>query len=433
MKRQGFNKSRILLFFVLFLTQSTYGVAKNEHFDTGAVKLSKDAAAAQPVEKEWTVLVFVEGRNNLHMFARRNIQEMAMIGSNERVNVLVQWYQPRQPTWRYRIEKKMIVPEECVESSQDIAHDLVESMRWAVTKYPAKHYSVILWNHGLGIHDPVWNVAQSSWSIGTAQTMGQSFARAHQEEIPALDFANPRTQIAGISIPLKTIHQQHQHRGILFNEIDRTYMNNQDMVRAFNEIKNTVLNGKKIDVVGMDACLMSMVEIGYQIRNCADYIVTSEEVELAWGWAYRDLFSILSQQTLSSKEFAEVIVATYERYYKGRTELYTQSAVDLSRIALVKHHIDQVVTSLRNCRHYNNDLVRTIIARACRRCQQFSTPTFIDLHSFYTEMHRQLQFQERSGSEHSRPGRQLRPAIQVSKIAARERWYKRRKNTQPGP
>lgn len=34
--------------------------------------------------------------------------------------------------------------------------------------------------------------------------------------------------------------------------------------------------GKKIDVISMDACLMGMIEVAYQLRECADYMVASE-------------------------------------------------------------------------------------------------------------------------------------------------------------
>ena len=115
--------------------------------------------ASAPSKKKWTLLVFVEGRNNLNNFARRNILDMAKVGSNERANILVQWYQPRQKTWRYRIEKENIVPVQEVKERQkpDISQDVVDSMSWAVKNYPAEHYGLILWNHGLGVLDPQWN------------------------------------------------------------------------------------------------------------------------------------------------------------------------------------------------------------------------------------------------------------------------------------
>ena len=43
------------------------------------------------------------------------------------------------------------------------------------------------------------------------------------------------------------------------------------------------LLGRKVDLVGMDACLMTMIEVAYQIRDHAKILVGSEEVEPGTG------------------------------------------------------------------------------------------------------------------------------------------------------
>ena len=37
------------------------------------------------------------------------------------------------------------------------------------------------------------------------------------------------------------------------------------------------LLGRKVDVVGVDACLMTTIEVAYQLRNHAQILVGSEE------------------------------------------------------------------------------------------------------------------------------------------------------------
>jgi hypothetical protein len=339
-------------------------------------------------EAEWSMLIFIEGRNNLNTYAKKNIQDMMSVGSSDRVNVLVQWYQPDQKTWRYKIEKSRIVPHGFVERKLpiDCGRDLVDFMEWGVKNFPAKHYCLILWDHGLGIMDPRWKTGQTGLEFAGRQS--NSFACASSD--------NPRTQIPGITTDIHT-HQfkscQRGHRGILFNDIDRTYMTNQDMVQAFSKIKTEILGGKNIDVVGMDACFMSMLEVLYQVRNYADFLVGSEEVELAQGWSYGPLLAGLLSFSLTPEQLAESIVLTFEHYYKPRTELYTQSAIDLKNVEVVRENLDDIIACLRDCIRSNEQLTWYLINRARRRCQQFTTPAFIDLHSFYTELHRQFQAQ----------------------------------------
>ena len=48
------------------------------------------------------------------------------------------------------------------------------------------------------------------------------------------------------------------------------------------------MNGKKLDVIGFDACLMSMLEVGYAMRDVGNTLVGSEELEPGPGWKYDD-------------------------------------------------------------------------------------------------------------------------------------------------
>ena len=46
---------------------------------------------------------------------------------------------------------------------------------------------------------------------------------------------------------------------------------------ALSQIKDVL--GQKIDLVGMDACLMAMVEVAYEIKDYVNILVASQETE----------------------------------------------------------------------------------------------------------------------------------------------------------
>lgn len=348
---------------------------------------------------DWTVLVYVQARNNLSNFAYKNFTDMATIGSGENLNVLVQWYQPDQKgIWRYKIEKGKMVLDTCLASDADgtKTSDLVESMKWAVNKCPAKKYSLILWNHGLGIIDPKWG-NQRPWK-------GSGSSRFSIDQSVLSD--NPRIQIEGLTtstdymVPscdfkststLLGLSQEEDlsHRAILFNEQSKTYMNNQSLSQALSEIKTNVLNNNKIDLLGMDACLMAMLEVGYQTMPYAKYLVASQEVELANGWNYSAFLKGLSEK-FDECNAAKVIVKSYEHFYKDKIQFYTQSAMDLASIPLVKSSIDSLVQNLKISFASNKDVTRDVILRARRSCVQFSASSYIDLHSFCVELEKHL-------------------------------------------
>ena len=104
------------------------------------------------------------------------------------------------------------------------------------------------------------------------------------------------------------------------------------------------LLGKKIDLLGMDACLMNMVEVAYQLRDSVSYIVGSEIEEPFDGWPYTEILTYLTAKpTRDAATFAKEIVRRYVNSYQGKNETVTQSALDVSRIAEMTAKVDAPV------------------------------------------------------------------------------------------
>ena len=378
-------------------------------------------AHAEPAD--WTMLVYVQANNNLSGFAMKNFSDMASVGSSDKFHSLVQWYQANQKgIWRYRVEKGRMTLDEChqVESDGTTSADLVDSMRWAANKYPANHYSLVLWNHGIGIIDPVWGRVQP-WQV-------------HQ---PRLSFSqdivrdNPRIQLDGITTFTTQQNQNMEQfaltstntsnlldlvttstRGILFNEHSRTYMDNQSLTNALKDIKQSVLKGKKLDLLGMDACLMAMVEVGYLARDYAEVMVASQEVELAQGWNYRSLMSLMSIKDAHPHHIARGIVSAYETEYRDKIPFYTQSAIDLNGMKTLTQGLDIMIGHFRTCKNVDPQGISEIAKKARRSCLQFSSASYIDLHSFLSEWHRMTtEVPHNSGAFKSRSFDQLQKSI----------------------
>ena len=328
---------------------------------------------------EWTVLVYVQAKNNLSKFAAKNLNEMAFVGSNHNVNILVQWYQLNQKGfWRYKVEKDKINLDSYSSADSDGSQvsDLVDSVRWAAKKSPSKKFILVLWGHGIGILDPRWGNMRYSNTLGISSDVLKGSFRMQNEELPKSFDINEQDLFA--------------NRGILFNDNSKTYMNNQKLVESLKQIKNNVLK-KKIEILGMDACLMSMVEVAYQARDYASYMVSSQEVELATGWDYLTLVQgLASGGQITPAQVAQGIVIAYENYYKKRVQFYTQSAVALENMNYIKDSIDQIVTGLNECKKYDGDGIKVIIKNVRKDVLQFSTQSFIDLYSFYSILNNRL-------------------------------------------
>ena len=297
---------------------------------------------------------------------------MASVGSSDNLNILVQWRKHgSNDLWRYKIDKnKASLEQQIKQNSYFYDNDVIDFVRWSAKNYAAKHYALIFWNHGSGVLDPSW------------ESLNQLFLSYKHN--PLSYRYNPRTSM----LPALT-KGSCMHRGIMFDEKNKMYISNKKLSDILGSITTDVLK-KKLDVFGMDACFMQMMGVIYPIRHYAKYCVASEEVELAHGWNYKQFLATLAEDEITPLQLAKNIVSTYEQFYKNKTHLYTQSAVKLDELDYLKENINLFVDAITKCCEIDKTNTKHAIFVARKRCVQFSSPQYIDLHSFYKELILQL-------------------------------------------
>ncbi len=246
-------------------------------------------AEQAPVEKEWTFINFVNGNNNLDFFTEEDLNQMEAVGSTDRINVVVQWAHYRRPTVTRLLMHKddnmnevtSPVVEDIGEVDMGNAQNLKDFIKWSMEKYPAKHYFVSIWNHGSG-----WRKSRST--VGTWD--------------------------------------------ISFDDRFGTFITTAQLGQALTEV--TQETGNKIDVLGMDACLMAMIEVAGEMKDAVDVMIGSQDLEPGSGWPYTELLTEWNNaESATPENVGSILVKTYmESYSNGSqgNESVTQSAVRLS-------------------------------------------------------------------------------------------------------
>lgn len=357
-----------------------------------------------PREKEWTIITYMAADNDLAHFARRNLVQQAAIGSNDKLNIVTQldtrMTGNKKITKRYYVEQgKLILTNFDDPSTQQMdsgnPNTLIDCIRWAVENYPAKHYMLILWNHGTGTID-----------IGKPRMINPSelFTFNSGKGLYELD-----RSVSFLDIVEAT--QATDYRGICFDDTTGHYLTNQDLEYALDTACNKLLGGKKIDIIAFDACLMAMIEIANIIKKHADYMVASQEVELGTGYQYELTLKPLMQQ-IDKKSLAQHMVATYGKTYERITGDYTQSALDLNLLAELESNIDNVALLLiESLKHQKSNSVREAIKTSRHKllCTHFDEPSYIDLYHFYTNL---LSNLKQFSFEHTTDGSFLMSGLQ---------------------
>lgn len=336
-------------------------------------------------KKDWTFIVYIAADNDLRSFAARNIKQMAEIGSNNHINIVVQLdiriTGNKKITRRYYVEYDKITHV----NSDDIASQkmdsgdpktLISCCSWAIDNYPADKYALVLWNHGTGIIDP-----ETGRIINPAELFNFNPAINKLELDRSIGF-------------LDFIQDKDEDRGICWDDSTGNYLTNQKIETALKEVVTKKLYGKKLNIIGFDACLMAMLEVANITKNYADYLVASQEVELGPGWDYSKVLLPFRTATFDPASFAKHIVSVYYDTYNKVTNDFTQSAMNLSLINPLEDNTNEIAALLLEClTRQVNGTVKNAIAtsRSKLLCTHFDEPSYIDMHHFYTNLQSNLK------------------------------------------
>lgn len=350
-----------------------------EHWENEHFPISRNTSPAVPLQKKpWTFIVYMAADNDLRGFAGRNIQQMAQVGSNDNINILVhldiRLSATEKITRHYFIKDSTAIYEMNKQDPYTQSMDsgdpktLITTCMWAARDFPADQYALILWNHGTGTLDP------SRHRISNPLNLYHFNNDTHMLELDrSISFID---------------YVERGLRGVCWDDTTGNYLTNQKLNTALAYICNNVI-GKKFSIIGFDACLMAMVEIGNILTPYADMMIASQEVEMGAGWNYQSALASFLYRSPSVGEVSNNIVRSYQNAYETITRDYTLSSIDLSKMSKIEGNVHMVAELLCNCfdlQEKNNITLLVKQAGSSQVCTNFEEPTYIDLFDFYTNL-----------------------------------------------
>ncbi|MGB4087554.1 MAG: clostripain-related cysteine peptidase [Methanothrix sp.] len=291
------------------------------------------------MSSKWTYMVYMAGDNNLSTAGDEDLKEMRQVGSSSDINILVQFDNAgNEGTRRFHIKRGGVNDkvEDLGKTDSGDPHILEDFIAWCCGNYPADRYALILWNHGGG-----WEPGDLDRMARSERTKNWNAREASSRSASKLKktfFSTTVSEILNLGTPkLREIccddGSGHSLDTIELGEV---------LAFAMDKI------GQPLDILGMDACLMSNLEVAYQAEPYVRYIVASEENEPNEGWPYNAILGMLNKNPeISTPEFCSKIVRLYTKTYKewGQSDV-TQSAFDLSRIKDTTKCLDSLAEAL---------------------------------------------------------------------------------------
>ncbi len=323
--------------------------------------------------KNWTVLVYLNGHNNLSNFGAFNINEMERIGSTEKVDVVVQWATEDQepnsslfnPKYTYSTKRIYVVKNESgvggvtsptLQTMHNVdmgnPKNIVDFISWGAEHFPAKHYLVAIWDHGGGWHFEDYN------------PMGTANISSIHAPFPVFGFTD-----------------------ISWDDRSGNFVSTADLGNAMYQAASLI--GQKIDVYGSDACLMAMPEVSTEMRKAVNYFVGSEQVEPGQGWPYYSILLDLNTMADDSPaNVAKMVVKNYVSAYAPNGE-HKQSEVTFSALDLQSDNQVGLLAAIKNLATAVMGLnvdQKNLVVTAIQNTQSFDYNDYGDLPDFLNQI-----------------------------------------------
>jgi hypothetical protein len=295
MKKRHIFYSLIFLLILFFSCQSQLTLNELLRFGVDADKFFVDEVTLPQPRKEWTIMIYMAADNNLSVNSINDINEILSIGgSTSLVNVVVCWdkaadlYEDLHGYYYIGRTKSILLKEfasldmgDPKTATATIASDGIDGFNdFVVRNFKANHYMFIFWDHGAGADRSSSAPSNIMKSVCDDNPSGTALDEVEQKQI-----------IYDLSTKI----------------------------------------GKKVDIVGYDACLMGMAEVIYQLRDCADYVIASEDDVPGPGYDYTFINEARTNFNLSSYDLAMAVLNYYKNIY-STTSYITLSIIDMAYI-----------------------------------------------------------------------------------------------------
>ena len=270
----------------------------------------------------WTVMIYLDASNNLDPYGVINIEQLEQLPDNANVNFVVlmkrQWT-GNQPTndpatglWtdaRYfkishhandtgMISSLLPAMGGTAVDAGNPDMGLPATVRgfigWATTHYPAQHYALDLWDHGSGVVQ------------GYAARRNKTRDVCYDDQTGS-DISTPQMSAAIGTSPV-------------------------------------------LDILMLDACNLAMPEVAYQVKNCCNYFVGSEDATPGYGYPYHTIFANLAANASETPvNVCKDIVTNFTAFYQAagvNQTAATQSALSESGVAALCSAVNSYGTAL---------------------------------------------------------------------------------------
>lgn len=295
--------------------------------------------------KEWAIMMFVANDNNLGPFTEGKIDEINSVGSTTAADVILQFDSPgRSRIRRFRLSKgvKFRLRALQQETNTGDARTLIQFLDLTLEDFHPRRAMVVVSNHGTG-----------STIASDEGPRGRIFRSSSRRSGRT---AGVRPQSSGA-------------------EPGADALDNLELKAA---LMTVVRKHGRFELVVFDACLMSTIEVAYQLRHACRIMVGSQSNIPVPGCCFADAFAHMRDEKIATGDVARKVVDNLTPVVHD--EYSAMAALDLDQVDEVADAItvlaEALTEAIQTPEHFHS------ISLAHLRALAFLDSETIDLSDF---------------------------------------------------
>ena len=320
----------------------------------------------------WTIMVYISADNLLANFAIESLKQLrdaagngifvvAELDDNQEQNARLYFFDGDPDKRFLSIEESRIPEEELAKLTTIRSVDMTrpetlkEFINYACHKSKTERYCLVLWGHGIEL--------------------------LLDEERRFKTTREPRRRYLSIG---------HLREALAETELATGHLGDHPKTRS---------NSRSLDILGIDACSMSMIELASELQGCADFMIASQEDVPDTSFPYANILVGLKATgvrddvtrvckmipRLYGKAFADYI-ATPDTGVKG----ITLSSLRVEKIGDVMTPLTNLATALLDAS--SDESLRDVIFSARKKAKDFVFGVLVDLSDFCSRLNSELKY-----------------------------------------
>lgn len=320
-----------------------------------------NGVATEKVENEWTILVFFAGEENISPAMTAQLKAIKDAGFEKHTTVLIH-YDPNKRgvgtvTFDINTLRKKELGTSIGDGRDPFVRNLIEDiipgapkgataeqalkmfLKMGVKNHRAKHYAVVLVGHGMVVGNDAFLPDNSPETAITLKQMG------------------------------KILHD-------------------------FKQAVEYEENGGVVELIGLHSCSMSAVEVVYELKGAARYLMATEGISFVGSWPYRQLMKKILNSIDEGKkgndglDVDRLIMSVQRLALHNSTDfMFSGISADLCLCSLDPERVDELNDPLRRLSKALKAGLETargveVISLAHLKAQSYWQETYTDLFDF---------------------------------------------------